>query len=190
VHRVTTGLSTVGPRANTLLFGPVVQIAYVVTDPEQAALRWHHRHGAGPFFFREHIEVSDVVHRGTPSTFDHSSAYGWCGDVMIELFLQHDRSPSAVTERFAAGETGLHHVACFVPNLDRALAATTDVGMSVATTAVAGSLRFAFVDDRKTSGHYWELYEPTPHLVAFYAAVRAAANDWDGTQPFRYGRPT
>ena len=67
---------TVGP-----VFGPTVQIAYVVTDPERAAHDWQRRHGAGPFFFREHIPVTDVMHRGVPSTFDHSSAYGWCGEL-------------------------------------------------------------------------------------------------------------
>ena len=88
------------------MFGPVVQIAYVVPDPEAAAREWHERHGAGPFFLRHHIPVTDVMHRGHPSSFDHTSAYGWLGGVMIELFTQHDRSPSAVTERFAEGESG------------------------------------------------------------------------------------
>lgn len=171
------------------LLGPVVQVAYVVTDPERAAHRWSALHGAGPFFFRDHIAVTDVVHRGAPSMFDHSSAYGWCGEVMIELFLQHDRSPSAVTEHFPAGTTGLHHLACFVPDLAVALGTVDELGMSVATTARTGSVRFAFVDDRTASGHYWELYEPTAHLRSFYTAVRSASLGWDGTDVFRHGRP-
>jgi Glyoxalase/Bleomycin resistance protein/Dioxygenase superfamily len=186
---VTAHEASTDGAARSSVFGPVVQIAYVVTDPERSASAWQHRHGAGPFFFREHIAVTDVIHRGKPSNFDHSSAYGWCGDVMIELFLQHDRSPTAVTERFEDGGTGLHHVACFVPDLDAALAGTEALGMSVATTARSGTTRFAFIDDRETSGHYWELYEPTEHLIGFYAAVRNAARTWDGTDPFRLGRP-
>lgn len=156
------------------MFGPAVQIAYVVADPEAAAHQWHDRHGAGPFFLRHHIPVSDVVHRGQPSSFDHTSAYGWLGGVMIELFTQHDRSPSAVTERFAEGEGGLHHLACIVDDYDAALAEATARGLTVATTLVAGTLPFAFVDDRATNGHYWEIYPGVARLRDFYAMVRTA----------------
>jgi Glyoxalase/Bleomycin resistance protein/Dioxygenase superfamily len=172
-----------------VMFGPVVQIAYVVSDPRAAAQRWHERHGAGPFFLSEHIPVTDVIHRGAPSAFDHTSAYGWMpnafGGVMIELFVQHDRAPSAVTERFAADEGGLHHLACFADSLDASLAAAETAGLAVAMTAKAGSMRFAFVDDVADSGHYWELYEPTPHLRGFYEMVRDASTGWDGTEPVR-----
>lgn len=156
------------------MFGPVVQIAYVVSDPEAAARQWHARHGAGPFFLRHHIPVTDVIHRGRPSSFDHTSAYGWLGGVMIELFTQHDRSPSAVTERFAEGEGGLHHLACIVDDFDAALAAAADQDLTVATTLVAGTLPFAFVDDVAASGHYWEIYPGVPRLLEFYEMVRTA----------------
>lgn len=156
------------------MFGPVVQIAYVVPDPEAAARQWHERHGAGPFFLRHHVPVSDVMHRGQPSSFDHTSAYGWLGGVMIELFTQHDRSPSAVTERFADGQGGLHHLACIVDDHDAALAEAERRGLTVATTLVAGTLPFAFVDDVAASGHYWELYPGVPRLRDFYAMVRTA----------------
>jgi len=160
------------------VFGPVVQIAYVVPDPEAAAREWHERHGAGPFFLRRHIPVTDVIHRGRPSSFDHTSAYGWLGGVMIELFTQHDRSPSAVTERFAEGESGLHHLACIVDDFDAALAAAATRGLTVATTLMAGTLPFAFVDDIEASGHYWEIYPGVPRLRDFYDMVRMAHEDF------------
>ena len=152
------------------MFGPPVQIAYVVDDPQRAADEWESR-GAGPFIVREHIPVTDVVHRGTPSAFDHTSAYGWWGSVMIELFCQHNPSPSAVTERFGPGEGGLHHVACMVDDLSSALAQATAEGLDVAMTARAGSTEFVFVDDLAASGHYWELYEGSDALRGFYAHV-------------------
>ncbi len=167
------------------VFGPVVQIAYVVADPAAAAHHWSRTHGAGPFFLREHIPVTDVVHRGGPSSFDHTSAYGWVGEVMVELLVQHDDAATAVRERFPAGGSGLHHVACFVPDLDAALERAPELGMSVATTAVASATRFAFVDDVAASGHYWELYEPSDRLVGFYEMVRDAHRRWDGAEPVR-----
>ena len=162
------------------MFGPVVQIAYVVDDPAAAAVEWHERHGAGPFFLRRHIAVSDVVHRGEPSVFDHTSAYGWLGGVMVELFCQHDRAPSAVTERFGPGQGGLHHMACIVDDHDEALRQAERLGMTVATTARAGGMPFTFIDDCARSGHYWEVYAGMPRLLDFYAMVRSAHEQPDG----------
>ena len=166
-----------------------MQVAYVVDDPRTAAARWAEHHGAGPFFVRDQIPVTDVIHRGAPSTFDHSSAYGRMhgpgGGYMIELFVQHDRAPSAVTERFADGETGLHHLACFCPSVDEAIERAAAMGMPLAQDARSGSTRFVFVDDVAERGHYWELYERTPSLVGFYDMVRDANRGWDGTDPVR-----
>lgn len=92
---------------------------------------------------------------------------------MIELFCQHDDAPSAVRERFAAGETGLHHVACFVDDYDAALARASAAGLTVAMTARAGTTNFAFVDDVAGRGHYWELYEGTAALHGFYDHIRS-----------------
>ena len=171
------------------MFGPVVQVAYVVDDPRLAAQRWVDRHGAGPFFVRDHIPVTDVEHRGRPSSFDHTSAYGWMlgqsGGFMIELFVQHDRAPSAVTERFAEGQTGLHHLACLADSVSDSIDRAEAAGLSLAQSAMAGTTRFVFVDDVAQSGHYWELYEPTTRLLAFYDMVRDAAVGWDGSDPVR-----
>jgi Glyoxalase/Bleomycin resistance protein/Dioxygenase superfamily len=168
-----------------MLFGPAVQIAYVVDDPVAAAHRWVRDFGAGPFYVNQHIPVSNVIHRGKPSAFDHTSAYGWWGSMMIELFCQHNPDPTAVTERFAPGTGGLHHLACIVPSLDEALANAAAAGKEVAQSAQAGSTTFVFVDDVAECGHYWELYEKSPGLLGFYAMIRTAHENWDGTDPVR-----
>ena len=161
------------------MFGPPVQLAYVVDDPHRAAHLWDEA-GAGPFVVRDHIPVTDVVHRGTPSTFDHTSAYGWWGSVMIELFCQHDDAPSAVTERFAAGEGGLHHVACIVDDLPAALERADIAGLEISMSARAGTTEFVFVDDVAGRGHYWELYEGSEPLRGFYAHVEQLHRDARG----------
>ncbi len=56
--------------------------------------------GAGPFFVRQHIALLDVVIRGRPGTFDHSSAYGQWGHVMVELVEDHGDGPSPVREMY------------------------------------------------------------------------------------------
>ncbi len=166
-------------------FGPAVQIAYVVSDPEAAAHEWARNFGAGPFFLNRHIPVSRVTYRGTPSAFDHTSAYGWWGSIMVELFCQHNSDPTAVTERFAPGTGGLHHMACIVPNLAEAIRRAETAGKEVAQSAQAGTTTFVFIDDVATTGHYWELYESSPGLLGFYAMVKDAHDNWDGTNPVR-----
>jgi catechol 2,3-dioxygenase-like lactoylglutathione lyase family enzyme len=177
--------SVASVKPTTPLFDPVVQVAYYVPDPAAAATAWASERGAGPFFLRPHIEVHDVTYRGTASHFDHTSAYGWWGDVMVELFTQHDDAPSAARERFAAHESGLHHLACFVDDIHAALDRCTAAGLVVAQTAYAGQTLFAFVDDVTRHGHYWELYEGNDRLRGFYSFVRSASEGWDGSDPVR-----
>jgi catechol 2,3-dioxygenase-like lactoylglutathione lyase family enzyme len=163
-----------------------VQIAYAVPDAEAAAQAWHERFGAGPFFVRRHIPVSDVVYRGAPSTFDHTSAYGQWGEVMVELVQDHGTAPSIVRERYAPNESGLHHVAYMVAALDETIAHLEAAGLPLAMDALAnGRTRFVFVDAVGTLGHMLELYEGSDGLRGFYAMVREAAVGWDGTEAVR-----
>jgi catechol 2,3-dioxygenase-like lactoylglutathione lyase family enzyme len=168
------------------ILGPPVQIAYVVDDVWEAADRFAARFGGGPFFVNEHIPVTDVVHRGRPGSFDHSSAYGQWGTVMVELVVQHDDRPSAVRDMYAPGEGGLHHLAYIVPDLDETARRLTEQGYPQAQIATAGGgTRFAFHDATTDLGHMLELYEPRPGLLAFYAMVAEAAQGWDGSDPVR-----
>ncbi len=166
--------------------GPPVQIAYVVNDVWADAATFSARFGAGPFFVAEHIPVTDVVHRGLPGTFDHSSAYGQWGSVMVELVVQHDDEPSAVRDLYGPGQTGLHHLAYFVDDLDEAAGRLEGLGYPQAQIATArGGTRFAFHDAVATLGHFLELYEPNERLLGFYAMVAGAALGWDGREPVR-----
>ena len=168
------------------LLGPPVQIAYAVPDAPDAAGRWARELGAGPFFVAPHIELFDVMYRGRPGTFDHTSAYGQWGPLMVELIEDHGAGPSPVRDVYAAGETGLHHLAFFVDPLDEAqkllLARGHEFAMSARTAA---GTEFHFVDARATHGHMLELYEPSDRVSAMYAKVADAARGWDGCDPVR-----
>ena len=169
------------------LLGAPVQIAYVVPDVEKAAHQWAEQFGAGPFLVNRHIAVTNVVHRGQPAVFDHTSAYGQWGDLMVELVHDHGTGPSVVRERFAAHESGLHHMAFMVDHLDSALDALAAAGYPVAmSAATASGTRFVFVDAVASHGHYFELYQRSERLTAFYDLVRDASLNWDGIDPVRY----
>lgn len=173
-------------RSGAVGLGAPVQIAYAVPDAEVAAHRWARDLGAGPFFLRRHIPLASVTHRGAPSTFDHTSAYGQWGNVMVELVQDHGTGPSVVRERYAPHESGLHHLAYFVDDLDATTAALASLGYPLATAAATSSgLRFHFVDATADLGHYLELYERNEHLGAFYDRVAGASSGWDGSEPVR-----
>jgi len=166
-----------------------VQIAYHVPDPAVAAETFARDFGWGPFFLMEHIPLERSLYRDRPQTFDHSSAYGQAGPVMVELITQHDNAASALRDMYAAHESGLHHVACFVPSLTAALAGYRERGVAIALDArTQTGVDFAMVDLTATLGHMLELYEPGPDLLRFYAYVRKCADNWDGSRPLRHLR--
>ena len=166
--------------------GPPVQIAYAVPDAVAAAERWVADFGAGPFFVRPHIELVDVVHRGHPASFDHTSAYGQWGSIMVELIEDHTSGPSVVTDLFAPGTGGLHHLAYFVDDLSTTIRTLVDRGHQLAMSArTTGGTEFHFIDAVATHGHLFEIYRRSERLRRFYAMVADAAAGWDGTDPVR-----
>ena len=167
---------------------PVRQLAYKVNDLEAAAAAHHRTFGSGPFFVLRHVALSSSVHRGVARPFDHSSAYGQWGSVMVELVVQHNPDDSALHEMFpyGSGHEGLHHAALFVDDLDAAIARFASEGAPLAQLSVTESgTAFAFVDTRSRLGHMLELYEPTEQLTGFYDFVAAAARGWDGRDLLR-----
>lgn len=164
-----------------------VQLAYHVPDALAAAEEFARTRGWGPFFVMQHIPLASCLYRGSPAAFDHTSAYGQAGDLMVELIQGHGEAPSVLNEAFAPTATGLHHVAMFEDDLSAALASWESAGYALAMRATTTTgVEFAMVDTRSLFGHYLELYPPVRALQKFYAYVRAAAVDWDGTRPVRH----
>lgn len=167
---------------------PVRQLAYFVPDIYEAATAHSQRFGSGPFFVLEHVALTRSEHRGVTRPFDHSSAYGQWGAVMIELVVQHNPDPSAMHDMYppGSGRFGIHHTALIVDDLAAAIAGFGADGLPLAQlSTTATGTDFAFIDATHRYGHMIELYEPTPTLTGFYAMVAAAADGWDGSDPIR-----
>lgn len=167
---------------------PVRQIAYFVPDIHEAAAVHTRSFGSGPFFVLEHVALSRNEHRGIARLFDHSSAYGQWGAVMVELVVQHNADASAFHDMYPAGSGrfGIHHTALIVNDLAAAIVGFAADGLALAQYATtATGTDFAFIDAVERYGHMIELYEPTPTLTGFYAMVSAAAENWDGRDPVR-----
>jgi hypothetical protein len=170
----------------TIALRAPVQVAYHVADPEQAAVDFAQRFGWGPFFLMEHIPLASCLYRGKPAVFDHTSAYGQAGSMMVELIHGHGDAPSVLNEAFAPEAFGLHHMALFEEDLEGALSSWELRGAQVAMRAsTTTGVDFAMVDTRAQYGHYLEIYPPVKALAKFYAYVKAASLGWDGTEPVR-----
>ncbi|MDE2410354.1 MAG: VOC family protein [Sphingomonadales bacterium] len=167
--------------------GPIRQVAYFCADIRAAALDHHRRFGSGPWFIADHIPLAASHHRGVATPFDHSSAYGQWGEVMIEFVQQNNSGGSAMRDLYpeGSGRWGLHHVAVFVDDVDGAAAQLAAEGYPTAQRSVMNDgFVFAFADTSAAYGHMIELYAPLPALTEFYAVVAAAARDFRGGDPF------
>lgn len=156
-----------------------VQIAYGVTDLSRAAASFGASTGAGPFVLVEHIPLARARVNGQPGSFDHSSAYGQWGSLMVELVEEH--TPPLVTPG-----TGVHHVAFMVDSLAAAADWCGQQGWAeVLHAETATGQEFVFRDARTELGHLVELYEASDRLLGFYRYIAELADGWDGTDPVR-----
>lgn len=163
----------------------VVQVAYATTDVRKAATRWHELYGAGPFYVREHVPTRRVLVDGTEAVFDHTCALGQWGEVMVEFVQHHALEPQALESDMRRGGMGLHHVACFVEDLDEARDHLVAGGARVVMDAESYEVRFLFLDLGPEIGHLIEIYEAMPYLTELYRRVRQASIGWDGSRLLR-----
>ena len=164
----------------------ICQIAYFVPDAREAALQMANKFGAGPFFVNSNIELAWGEHRGKPCPFVHTSAFGQWGNIMLECVQQDSDGPSPFRDLYAPGESGIHHVATMVDDLQQAYIDFAEAGFPVATRAsTLNGVEFAFMDAIKTLGHFIEIYEFSEGLLGFYDMVKQASAGWRGSDPVR-----
>ena len=104
---------------------------------------------------------------------------------MVELVQDHGTGPSVVRDLYDVDESGLHHLAFFVEDIDLATKSLNDLGFKLGMTAKAGPTTFNMIDATKTLGHFIELYEPNEALLSFYTRVKEASINWDGEDAIR-----
>ena len=160
---------------------PIIQIAYAVENIIVAAENWSKRFNIGPFYYNEHIEVADSRINGINKKFDHSSAYGWRENFMIELIADHSK--------VNVQENGIHHIAWIAENFDREAEELIKQDCKEVLFARAGDrngMRFAWFDPGRDIGHLYEIYDNNDSLKNFYSYVYKASLEWDGTSPVRH----
>lgn len=176
-------MSSQGKIAN---LGEVMQLAYVPADFEAALSFWTKTMGAGPFFALDHVRLESVKYLGAPTDVDFSMALGYWGEIQIELIRQHNGAPSIYKAWRDEGREGLHHVCILVDDMAEARRACAEAGATIAQEGlVAGGGEVIYADTGGGPGTMVEILKPGPGSREFFAMMRDAARNWDGSEPLR-----
>jgi catechol 2,3-dioxygenase-like lactoylglutathione lyase family enzyme len=167
------------------LIPPIHHIGYAVEDLEAGIARFAATFGAGPFFVMEHIEFQTVTYNGEPAVYDHSSGFGQWGPILVELTQVHAAQPEGLERALAGPGSGIGHVAWLVDDLDAETARLQASGLKPFHTGQTGPASAVWFDGGDQLGHNVEVLQRRDEILGFYALVRAAAQDWGGTDPYR-----
>jgi hypothetical protein len=169
------------------IFGGICQVGYVVSDIETAMQKWLDI-GVGPWFYREASPISEFKYRGKPSAFPEMSiALANSGDMQIELIQQRNGAPSLYKEFLDAGMEGVQHVAYWTDDkFDEWSAYLLAHGFAEGHAGRIGTQgRFAYFVSKAIPGTVIELSETAGNKGERFRTIRAAAREWDGTEPIR-----
>jgi hypothetical protein len=164
------------------------QIAWVVDDLDKAVEQWQQTALIGPFFMGANVGgmITGAMHRGRQADIDISCAVAQAGPVQIELIKQHGVAPSPYRDVYAEGEGGLHHICSFVDDVEAESRNYEQHGFEVVMTgSIAGQTPVAYIDTRSMLGCMTEIMGRGGPVGEMYAAISAAAAEWDGTDPVR-----
>lgn len=161
--------------------------AYVVEKIEATVSRLVDQLGAGPFFLIENVPLENVVSRGEPAEFVHNSAFGCCGDGVIELIEARKVSPERVEKGFSAPRPRVQHVAYVVSSAQVAelRSSLDDRGLPQYLSSWLGEAETTLHDASAVLGHDIEIHGDNEGLRNFFGMVSDAADGWDGSQPLR-----
>jgi len=161
-----------------------MQLCWVVPDLQFAIDSWVRNAGVGPFFCFDGVAFADGRYRGRPAKFPAvTAAIAYAGSLQIELVCQDNDDPGIFRDLFSHGQSGLHHMALNCQDYEAERDAYIAGGAELAFEGRLDGTRTSWVDTSPTLGFMIELLEASPARQKVFAAMRAAAEAWDGKQP-------
>lgn len=156
------------------------QVAYFVSDLTASIHKWADEFGAGPFFVAWHHKTDEFSYRGTAQEADVSYAFGYLGDMMIQLIQQHDDTPSIYRDMYADGEEGYHHIAYLVSDFAAERQRWLDMGYALASELYADEVNAAYFDTRAMNGGFTEIHGDPQHIQGMFGIWKRTHEAWDG----------
>ncbi len=106
------------------VLGPATQLGFVVRNLDEAVRHWTEILGIGPFLFLDKgtgRPANPSFFRGQEVRIEMRLAFGFIGDVQLELIEQVNADPSPYREFLDAGREGLQHLGYWVHDYDEAV---------------------------------------------------------------------
>ena len=163
---------------------PIIQIAYAVKDVRKSAYLWSKKFNIGPFYINEHIKISNTLVNKKKSEFDHSSAYGWRENTMIELICDHQVQDIPKKSNL----NGIHHIAWIAPDFEKEKEILNKKGCKEVLSANVGQrngMKFAWFYPGDEINHFYEIYEKSDNIDNFYSFLYEQSKSWKGENPIR-----
>lgn len=154
------------------LASQVFQIGYVVPDLTAAMAFFKEKLGVPRFLEIRNANLSDKTFRGKPSDMRYSMAFGYLGDMQIELIepVSGDSTYSEFLKRNPTG--GAQHVAFMVEDFDAACADLKAKGFDIVQSGRNGKTRLAYFDTEAAIGTLTELVYIDPPERAHFAELK------------------
>lgn len=167
-------------------YGPIRQMGYVVRDIHAAMNAWSSKLRIGPWFYNPRLALSAYSFRGQDyDDFNMSYALANSGDMQIELIQQRCDTPSLYLEHLDRYGEGLQHICVWPDDYDAVFDLAVSTGLMPAQQGLFGRIRFAYFEDAAHGGTSLEMSEMVPGRLPGIERIRAAAADWDGSDPVR-----
>lgn len=164
---------------------PLHHVGYVVSDLRSGVQEFTAATGAGPFFAMEHIVFQEISFESEPAVYDHSSAFGRWGPILVELTEVHEARPPAFADALVSPGGGIGHVAWLADSLDDEVARLRSLGLEPFHAGRTGPASAVWLRGGTCFGHPIEVLQRREEILGFYAMVRGAAEGWDGSEPLR-----
>ncbi len=175
-----TGFRTEAASASIAGLGRIAQLAFVPPDMDQALRFWTEVIGVGPFFRNREVRLPGVRFEGADVDITLDVALAYWNDIQIELLCQVEGPPTIYHP-----SDGLHHVLILVDDLEDARERCLSAGLSLALQGVAeGMVHFVYLGQGRQRPMI-ELAQRCDDLDTYFAKVRTAARNWDGTAKIR-----
>lgn len=165
-------VTATGTAASYLANG-LYQIAYVVPDLDAAVETYEQTLGSNRFMVLRKAAVQNQTYRGQPSDVTQDIAFGYAGNMQIEL-IQPLTGPSTYTELLEARPMGgLHHVGAWVEDFFAAAKALEGAGHPMLQYGeFAESTHFAYFDTTASLGSLLEIFNWDEQTTAMFDSIR------------------
>jgi methylmalonyl-CoA/ethylmalonyl-CoA epimerase len=150
----------------------VFQIGFVVPEIHKGMAFFKDTLGVPEFLFIEKPELQDETYLGKPAPLRLHLAFGWCGDVQVELIqpISGVSTYSKFLEHNPQG--GMHHYGIEVPDYAAGVKEMTANGFALVQGGRHNETRFAYFDTTDTIGALTEIVYLQPEEKAFMQTLK------------------